>query len=548
MIALAQGGAGLALVMCFALLRTRQIAAASILLSVQSGAVALTAVVAHRPLLAVPPLLLSGGIWLIKHRTTMLEANTAPIGGAKLGIVIGAVLGILCQSQGNLAIPSAIVLLSVLLAATRFHPLMHIIALVAVQNGVALAGSLVTHPVSYTIMQLSPALLPFACLVLPLPLAAGLLVPALLASHGGLAGQRLANPEPSRIAQAGIVLMHRVRTWLGWIDLAMALAVFAVTLIVPLDFLATVFGPLLGLDGVLRSSARCKRDALTLGHRSAALLQSACGVVAVCAPNLIVAWVVVLAAAAAGLLPVVTRRWQSAVLAFLAAGLALFGALLLPTAPSVPAYFSLFSGFTIIAAVVPDLAVVVVVLILRLASQAPWPPAVEALGISMALIALLACACLLIKPARPGQVTLLQLAQVSVAALSICLGQPDSRFAALVLLMLLILTRASARHVGGLAPTLALAGLGGIPPLGVFPGLVLTILAISAHNPWLLLPLGAALIPIASAAFPRHLPGFSVRLTIPSIAWLPLVLTILIGYCAPEQLVHWWRLLTIGRT
>jgi hypothetical protein len=70
----------------------------------------------------------------------------------------------------------------------------------------------------------------------------------------------------------------------------------------------------------------------------------------------------------------------------------------------------------------------------------------------------------------------------------------------------------------------------------------------SAHDPWLLLPLGAALIPIVGASVPRHLPTFTARPVIPSIAWLPLLLAVLAGYFAPDGLVQWWRVLTAGRT
>lgn len=545
---LAQGSAGVALVMCFALLRSRQVAASAIFLSVQSAAVALAAIVLHQPVMSLPPLFLAGGIWLLRHRTPMLDIDTAPTGGAKIGIATGTVLAILCQSQGNLALPSAIVLLSVLLAVTRTHPLVQIIALVATQNGLTLASSFVMQPVFYTTTALLPAFAPLACLFLPLPLAAGLLVPALFMVHGTIAKPHVAIQEVSRVSKAWAAARHRIMTWLGWIDLALAFAVFAATLLVPLDALASVFAPLVGLDGVLRSCARRKRNVLTLGRRGSALLQSSFTVLAVCTPHPIIAWLAVLAATCATLFPMLTRRWDGAILASFAAGLALFGMLLLPATSSMLAYFSLFVGLMMIAVVVPDLGPVMVILILRLASQTPWTSAVEALGTSMALIALLVCAGMLICDAKVCRASLLQLAQTSIAALAICLGQPDGRFAAFTLVVLLILTRAATRCIGGGAAILALAGLGGIPPFGVFPGLVLVVLALSAHAPWLLLPLGVSLIPVVSAALPLRLPNFPVRLSVPSIAWLPLLLSILVGYCVPEQLVHWWRILAAGRT
>jgi hypothetical protein len=180
------------------------------------------------------------------------------------------------------------------------------------------------------------------------------------------------------------------------------------------------------------------------------------------------------------------------------------------------------------------------------------------------VIALLACAILLTNRARLHRTTLLVLSQASIATLAICTGQAEGRFAALVLLILLILCRGAARITGGPAGTLAMAGLGGVLPFGLFPGLVLVVLALSAHDSWLLLPLGTALIPIllaslpgsasvpgstsvrGSASVPRYRADFSSLMKIPSIAWLPLLLAILAGYFAPDSLVHSLHLLTAG--
>jgi hypothetical protein len=541
MTALAQGCAGLALVMSFALLVTRQVSAASVLLFVQSGAVAIAAVVMHRPVMAAPSLLLGAGAWFARDHVITVNQPANPAGGTKPGIAAGAALAILCQSQGGLALPLAIVLLSVLLAATRPHPFVQVLALVGVQNGFLLAACLVIQPET-----LPPLLLPVACFLLPLPLAAGLLSPA-LTNWGG----------PARSWRP---------PWLGWIDLGLSVVVFATTLIVPLDPLASVFAPLLGLDGILRSRVRRERTVLSPARRGIALLNSVFLVLAVCTPNPIVAWLAVLAAMATALPPALTQRRDSAILAFLGAGVALFGLLLLATAPSVLAYFSLFAGFTAIAAVVPDLATVLAILILRLANRGPWPPAAETLGIGIALIALLACAMLLVrgreKPADkettlPGdgvtastgnRTALLQLSQASIAVLSICTGQADGRFAALVLLILLILTRAAARGVAVPVTALAIAGLGGVPPLGVFPGLVLVVLAMTSHDAWLLLPLGAAAIPILMASLPRGLPNFAIKGTIRSIGWLPLMLAAGVGYFASDGLVRWLHVLTAAHS
>jgi hypothetical protein len=518
MIALAQGMAGVALVMGFALLCIRQIGAASVLLAVQCVAVAVSAVTLQQPFMAIPPALLAVGTWFAPGYFATLGPRTPPVGGAKLGVGAGAVLAVLCQSQGAAALPLAIVLLSVLLAATRRHALMHVMALVGIQNGIVLAGCLLGPA---TIRSAVPLLL--AGLILPVPLAASLVFPALTWRWS------------------------RAARWVGWLDLALSLGVFAATLLVPLDSLASIFAPLLGLDGVLRSFQRRTRPAMSVAGRGLALLAGIFPILAVCAPNPVIAWLAVLASIMTSRLPTLARRWDDAVLAFVGAGVALFGLLWLMLASAVVGYFAVFAGFAAIAAVVPELAPVLVVLLLRLADQTSWPPAAEALGVAVALSALLTCSAVaMLRSSRPV-VSLLQQSQAGIAALSLCLGWADGRFAALVLLILLILCRSAARMKHGPVASLAIAGLSGAPPLGVFPGLVLVALALANHHPWLLLPVGCAWIPILLAGLPRGLPAFSPRMAIPSIGWLPLALALLAGYFAPDGLVRWWHIVTAGQ-
>jgi hypothetical protein len=502
MTALGQGMAGLALVMGFALLCVRQIRAATILLSVQSAAAAVTAIVQHQPLMAIPPILLTAAVWFTPDHLATLEPRTTPLGGAKPGIAAAAVLAALCQTQYALALPLSVILLSALLAATRRHPLMHVMALISLQNGIVLTAS----P--------AQAILPLACLLLPLTLAGGILIPRF--KH------------------------HHAAHWHRWVDLGLALAILLATLLTPLDPIASIFAPLLGLDLALRSWHRTGRPALPPIRRGLALLAGLFPLLAVCPSNPAVAWLAILACIATSLLPALTRRWDDAVLATLGAGIALFG--LAATGSSVLAYFSIFAGFTAIAAVVPDLAPILVILILRLAIHTPapfgWPASVQALGLAVAIVALIACAALL---RGRSSLTPLQQSQAAIAAIAICLGQPDGRFAALVLLILLILSRSAARITSGPVASLAIAGLAGVPPLGVFPGLILVALAVTSHQAWLLLPIGAAAIPILLAGLPRRLPAL-----IPSIGWLPMALALLTGYFAPDGLVRWWHIVTAG--
>jgi hypothetical protein len=527
--ALAQGAAGVALVMSFALLRTRQISGAALLLAVQSGAVAIPAMVLHRPLMAVPGIAAVIAMWLVwRQPASMLSAraapetpaNSSPVGGARTGIALGAVLAVVCQSQGDLGVPLAIMLLAILLAAIRRHRLMQVMALVAAQNGIALAGCIAGPPTAW----LDALAFPVGCVLLPLPLAAWLL-------------------RPRRLNKA---MMWTTDAWIGWTDLALAAALFAATLLVPLDSLGAVFAPLLGLDGVMKALVRRNRIGLTPPIRCAALLQTAFMILSVSAPTMETASLPVLGAATMALLPMLPRRWDAAVLGFLGAGLSLVGAFLLPVTPSLIVWFSLFAGFAVIAAVVPELAPVLAVLILRLATLSPWPPGAEPLAIAVALGGLLVSAFLLVAAPRPHRTTLLVLSQSSLAVLAIGIGGPDGRFAALVLLILLFLTRSATRKTDGPAATLARAGLGGILPLGVFPGLILVILAVSAGDPVLLLPLGTALIGIGMACIPRRAPDLSLK-ALRSLAWAPLALALFAGYLAPSGLVEWLRVIAAGR-
>jgi hypothetical protein len=615
MTAFAEGSAGLALVMSVALLCTRRIGATSLLLAVQSAAVGLTAVLLRQPLMALLPLLvaaglLGGNLWGGNLWSGSVRGGHTPAGSAVPGILGGAALAILALSYEVLGLPLAIVLLAIVFVATRQHPVLQLMGLIALQNGLVLAGCPVVDPASP-----SPLLLPVVCLVLPLPIAAHLLIP----------------PKPQRAAWGG--------SRDGWIDLGLSIAMFAATLIVPLDGLASVFAPLLGFDAIVRSCMRRKRHGFAPTRRLFALLQNGFGLLAVCAPDPIVAWLAIVGAMAAFLLPRLrlrigtsagrpsivtpgpddderksplhldpdpvadgatqgadgkpppaitgerdpavatlsvapsvdplmawnvpggetvalviakgiattrTRHWDETVLAFTGAGVALFGLLMLPALPSVLGTFSVLAGFTVIAVAVPDLAVVLVILLLRLASQSQWMPGAEILGSGIALIALLACAHRLMQPGAPHRATLLQLGQCSIAVLAIGSGEPDGRFAALVLLILLILTRSAARIAGGVAPILAMAGLGGVPPLGVFPALVLVVMVVGSAEPWLLLPLGVALIPMFLAGLPRHPVVAPSKATIPSVGWLPLALALLVGYFTPNGLVYWWHMLTAG--
>lgn len=535
MTALAQGMAGLTLVICFALLRTCQVGAASTLLAVQSVSVALAALAQHQPLIAAATVVIGvfGASWLLRPRAWGVEQPVvaAPVGGAKLGIAAGAALAVLCQSCGALGLPLAVALLSILLAATRHHPVMRLIALVSLQNGVALAACLVT----------SAPLPALACFLLPVPLT---IATTLSEAPWG---------KPSlkdRIAGSALLLRNRhqnVAAWLekqfGWIHLAASLGLCIASLTTPIDPLGSIFAPLIGAEGAAQAWAARRRPAQTLVRRGAALTKLGFLLLAVGTSNPVVAWLGIVGAITAAMLPALPRRWNNALLAFCAAGLALFGLLTMPADLPTVSYPCLFVGYAAVAAVVPELGVVILVRFLRLAIATPLPPVASTVAICIAVAALSYCIILL--PNRTGRhrLTLLLLAQISIGGLTIGLGPPDARFAAMILLILLILNRAAIRLADGSAAAAAMAGLAGIPPLGVFPGLVLVVLAVAGHAPWLLLPIGMALVMMIAAGMPMKLAS-SVRTSPLSVGWVPLTLCFLFGFFAPDHLVQWLRALT----
>jgi hydrogenase-4 component E len=141
---LAQGSAGLALVLSFALLCPRQVTAALHLLVVQAGAVAVAAAARNQPIAAAGELLLGAVLAPIFVGRLLDRLNIArtssPAGGTRLAVIAGAILALLAMPIGGLGLPLAVVLLAILLIATRRHPVMQLIGLLALQNGLVLAA------------------------------------------------------------------------------------------------------------------------------------------------------------------------------------------------------------------------------------------------------------------------------------------------------------------------------------------------------------------------------------------------------------------------
>lgn len=145
MTSLAQGAAGLALVMSFALLCPHQLGAALRLLLVQAAAVAVAAACRSRFLIAGGELILGAIAAPILVRRLLdhlaIPHTTLPVGGAKLAVIAGAVLALLAMPMGTLGLPLAVVLLAILMVATRRHPVMQLVGFLALQNGLVLAAA-----------------------------------------------------------------------------------------------------------------------------------------------------------------------------------------------------------------------------------------------------------------------------------------------------------------------------------------------------------------------------------------------------------------------
>jgi hypothetical protein len=516
MTALAQACAGLALAAGLAMLCFRQLRGTFFCFAAQSAATAAVAVLAQQPLLMAAPAATLAAIQLLRLRTRVpLHAS-----GLTAGVAAGMTVALLCLSAGEAGLPLAVVMLSVVLAATRADAVTQLLAVGALGNGIVLTGCLAA----------GDDLLPLACLALPLPLALTLFA----APHGTV--------EPARPRSS-----RDLSPRFGWIELAGAMALFAATLTVPLGAIASVFAPLTAFDGIVRAWIMRTADAIPPAQRLARLFQLACILLAIATNDPILAWLGVIGAVAADLLH--GAQSDRTMLACIGAGLALFGLLILPAEPALPGYLGLFAGYALLAAAIPDLAIAMLVLLLRSAARTEWLPEAGPLGTGVALVALMICSALLVRRGR-HRTEILVLAQASIAAVAIATMQPGGRLAAAVLLILLSLTRTASRAIGEPAAALAIAGLAGIPPLGVFPGLVLVVLAVGSHSPWLLLPLGVALPPVLLAGLPRaalHTRGrVPLRAALLSAGWLPLALAALFGLFAPAELVRWLAAVTMG--
>jgi hypothetical protein len=234
-------------------------------------------------------------------------------------------------------------------------------------------------------------------------------------------------------------------------------------------------------------------------------------------------------------------RWDRVRLTGVGLSLLLYGTV---TLPSPAGAGCVLLGLAALAYAVPETLWVVLISAGGLSAQAG--PMLIGMGLGTVLI----CAATLLIHPRPGvRMRLVALGQGGAVAVAFGLYTPQALFAGVVLLVLLALSQAACRLAKprSTAALAAAAGLAGIPPFGVFPGLVLLLVAAAGSAPWLLLPLAVGLGGLGWASVPRLAPPRSSRsaamagsdLRRLSPAWLPLLVAFLAGFCLPEPAVVW---------
>lgn len=324
----------------------------------------------------------------------------------------------------------------------------------------------------------------------------------------------------------------------GWIARGSALAVLGGALTLPWqaavavpwmrhDRLGAFVAILLGLAAIMSRTV-----AAPAAGRIAGQLMLAGMLLAAEAAHPILAAGAMTVAAAAGLVPHLRSGWYRVPLAGAGLGLFLFGSILPPA--SLGAGCAVM-GLVAVAAAVPALAPLLPFLALRFAG-----PVLVAGGLG----ALLACgAGPILWPSERMRPTWAVLGQTGLVAAMFGLRAPDAALAGLILSVLLVLSqdmvfRAKGRGLTGL---LAAAGLVGLPPFGTFPGLVLAILATGRQSPWLLIAILPGLAAIGWAGIAR-LPSPRIATSDRwSVAWVPLILALGVGFFLPEPIGQWLR-------
>lgn len=333
---------------------------------------------------------------------------------------------------------------------------------------------------------------------------------------------------------AAVLAMTPSRPMRVWIDLGAGLAILALAL--ALAVTGPDGTPLLRQDRMGAFAAVLVAGA-ALAHPASPGKQLVLGgaLLAGLAENLVVAEAGLELSVVATLAPRLAAGWHRVPLAGAGLGLLLFGAV---TPPAALASACTAAGLAVLAYVAPALLPVLPLLAARVAG----PPLV-ALG----LAGLIGCGLAALLAPRRSPTPWIALGQLGVAALAFGLKSPESTCAGLVLTMLLTLAQA-ARDLSrgpGLTRLCAEAGLAGLPPFAVFPGLVLAVGAVAKQPPILLAALLAGLALLGWATVRRAQPTGWTESDRWSPAWIPLAIAVPVGWALPGVVTEWLRALAL---
>jgi hypothetical protein len=262
--------------------------------------------------------------------------------------------------------------------------------------------------------------------------------------------------------------------------------------------------------------------------------------------NALVIWLALALAAVAGAatrLPRMRTALTHLVPANAALGVALFGAVAFQVHAVPTGSVALLLGWGTLVLLDPALLPLFVLLALQL--QGSLAGTVHAALVGNIMIGLglggllLSAAFLLLRPDSTRRPHALTLAQGGIALCAFGIGGPEMRFAGLLHLTLLVLSRCAlllSSDVGA-DRVASVAGLSGLPPLGVFPSLALILFGTAIGMPWLLVPLVAGLVAIGWTSA-THLPQDATRVR-RSAAWVPLACALVLGIATPAPVVSW---------
>lgn len=333
-------------------------------------------------------------------------------------------------------------------------------------------------------------------------------------------------------AAAAILSVPRLARVRGWLDLAIGL--FGLAIVFGCVWVSPAPLPFLRLDRFgLFAAGLVIVAALGVGRGDGYVpkyLTLAGMLLAVLAAHPLLRVAALVLSTVAALEPHVRTGRHRVALAGGGLGLLLFGAIL-PVAP-------LAAGCSVLGLAALAVAAPALLPVLPLLASHYAGPELVALG----LVAVGGCGMgPVLWPTQPSYVPWIAMGQAGAVALAFGLGVPQATFAALVLSALLVLSQA-ARNLAaddGLAALVASAGLAGLPPFGVFPGIALVLAAVAGLSPWLLPPLmvGVAVLGwVSIRGLPPPRLAASDRW---SAAWIPLVAVLVIGWCMPDAVAAW---------